>query len=641
MSWSQSYPNSFSPTQQTQEVLKNTDNETKKIYQIVSEIMAADGHAHTGSGSDGALIDGNDLSYTPSGSISATTISGAIAELDTEKASIAQLQDYSFTLKPGGIIAKGPWVDVTAFSAVGNGTHDDTEAFEDAVNYAADHSLPLFVPKLTYNLAGAVFVNNVEVIDYGTYPNGSLCTNNDNWLRSDIPRREYFGVSNIPRTDTVWSLQSCAYIQGKSEIAFGYINPTSEHYVTIVIRDSSTLEIKRTYTGLELYHCADMSYNSAKNELYASPHVTGMSTNIIVLDYDTMTIKRTVDLGHFSSLHAFDNKNQMFISAAYPTIYFYDDDFNLIKTVTADAGYDSDNGQTVEVYNDTILLYENNYILVYSYNGKLLRQFPLPYVGESEGIASLGNGQFIITSIPLLSWTGSFKTSGMFFKVNLQKSKNIAVSNAQINNNALLSLTVDGSNTTGIEDGTTAHPFKFIRNAFDYAAFLGALYVSITIKAGTYTDDFYINPTSVMQWEITGESIVNITGQIAVYRNRYVKITNVVTTYSGDNAIICDRTTDLELVSVTTAGAGLRGITCYGGKITARNCVTSNKTYAYDVQENGVIHYNGASGSTNSYGARCLEAGYVLGTEASVFYTTAKYLISSNGTYITGGKAYV
>lgn len=62
MSWSQQYSNSFSATQQTQEVLKNTDNETKRIYQIMSEFMAANGHAHTGDGGDGAPIDFSSIS---------------------------------------------------------------------------------------------------------------------------------------------------------------------------------------------------------------------------------------------------------------------------------------------------------------------------------------------------------------------------------------------------------------------------------------------------------------------------------------------------------------------------------------------------------------------------------------------------
>ena len=56
MSLAQGYPSTFSDTQQTIEVLRNLDNETKKIYSDVNGLMAAGGHGHTGSGSDGAEI---------------------------------------------------------------------------------------------------------------------------------------------------------------------------------------------------------------------------------------------------------------------------------------------------------------------------------------------------------------------------------------------------------------------------------------------------------------------------------------------------------------------------------------------------------------------------------------------------------
>jgi hypothetical protein len=56
MSLSQGYPSTFSNTQQTQEVLKNHENEVKKIYVDINDLMAANGHSHTGNGSDGAVI---------------------------------------------------------------------------------------------------------------------------------------------------------------------------------------------------------------------------------------------------------------------------------------------------------------------------------------------------------------------------------------------------------------------------------------------------------------------------------------------------------------------------------------------------------------------------------------------------------
>lgn len=86
MSLAQGFPNTFSATQQTQEVLKNTDNETKKIYTDINSLMAVGGHAHTGNGSDGAKISASNIANQPAGNITATYVQTALNELDAKKA---------------------------------------------------------------------------------------------------------------------------------------------------------------------------------------------------------------------------------------------------------------------------------------------------------------------------------------------------------------------------------------------------------------------------------------------------------------------------------------------------------------------------------------------------------------------------
>jgi|SRR5665647_126627 len=85
MSLSQSYPSTFSATQETQEVLKNHENEVKKIYNDINAFLAANGHAHTGIGTDGAKVGAANVVNTPAGNIAAVTVQAALDELDTEK----------------------------------------------------------------------------------------------------------------------------------------------------------------------------------------------------------------------------------------------------------------------------------------------------------------------------------------------------------------------------------------------------------------------------------------------------------------------------------------------------------------------------------------------------------------------------
>lgn len=91
MSLTQGFPSTFSTTQTTIDVLHNLDNETKKIYNDVNAIMAADGHSHTGNGSDGALLDFSNpttATHQPN-PVSITSATGVLTLLETSNSFIA------------------------------------------------------------------------------------------------------------------------------------------------------------------------------------------------------------------------------------------------------------------------------------------------------------------------------------------------------------------------------------------------------------------------------------------------------------------------------------------------------------------------------------------------------------------------
>lgn len=113
MSLSQGFPNVFGATQKTNSVLHNLDNETKKIYTDVNNLMETTGHAHTGSGTDGAAIPAASIVVTPAGSIAATDVQAALNELDPAQNRV----DY----KKSADIASATSLDLT--TATGNIVH--------------------------------------------------------------------------------------------------------------------------------------------------------------------------------------------------------------------------------------------------------------------------------------------------------------------------------------------------------------------------------------------------------------------------------------------------------------------------------------------------------------------------------------
>lgn len=133
-------------------------DEDQAQYDILNDIV---------SGNNGTLI-----SYVPSGNISATTLNGAIAELDTEKASVAQLQNYSFTLNALDIITKGPWVDVRSYGVVADGVTDNSITFQNAINAivsSGKHKLLVLPPGVIKINSGIIIdVFYVSVIGNGT-----------------------------------------------------------------------------------------------------------------------------------------------------------------------------------------------------------------------------------------------------------------------------------------------------------------------------------------------------------------------------------------------------------------------------------------------------------------------------------------
>jgi hypothetical protein len=83
--------------------------------------------------------DASGVAFTPTGSIEATDVQAALAEVDAEKAPLASPRFTGTSVARAGHTQLRPWVDVRAFGATGDGSTDDTDALVLAIFVAAVH----------------------------------------------------------------------------------------------------------------------------------------------------------------------------------------------------------------------------------------------------------------------------------------------------------------------------------------------------------------------------------------------------------------------------------------------------------------------------------------------------------------------
>jgi hypothetical protein len=205
MSWSQGFPNSFSPTQQTQEVLKNTDNETKRIYQIMSEVFAADGHAHTGDGSDGAPIDYTNITNAP------------------------DYGDYTLSPKFADIITKYPVIDARAYGVTCDGVTDDTVKLQELLDLVggtlADYQAGIYkggkilIPGICRITAPIYIGQNTKIVGLGSVSFRSSFSNpqpSGSIILCDFTNTEQYAVNVVGWTVATGNRISSYFVSGSA-----------------------------------------------------------------------------------------------------------------------------------------------------------------------------------------------------------------------------------------------------------------------------------------------------------------------------------------------------------------------------------------------------------------------------------------
>lgn len=265
-------------------------------------------------------------------------------------------------------------------------------------------------------------LDNVDEIQ--TQTNAQLSNVKLNKVDKLEPKKQ-FNLTRVYRSIDNNGNNVASYLQGATKtignkVVYSIYDVTtpSSNIVDLIEVDLKTgIELRRN--TLRIGHCNSMTFNHTTNELIIAnlkKYVADVETyvsELIIVDYDSLTIKNIVELGndYVVSGVAYDNLNDKYmvliddyrVARCNATTFAIEEIIDLdvpekIKTFIR---------QSLEVWNNQIYLcgYKHNYISVYNFDGTNVQNYYVPdYIdemymtGELEDISALGNGLFLLFS---------------------------------------------------------------------------------------------------------------------------------------------------------------------------------------------------------------------------------------------------
>jgi hypothetical protein len=229
----------------------------------------------------------------------------------------------------------------------------------------------------------------------------------------------------IPAQNTNRWFQSFCYVEKDNVLLVGYCAANGEErYTDIVKFDATTYAVIQTYTNLELFHINDMTYNPKTNEIIVATLTDPSGANrLAVLDYSTMTIKQTVTVDGVANIATVAYEKAKDEYAVYVTggIALLNSNFSQ-KSFIELTKYEGFTLQSCEYTDGLIYIYWNHLIWVYDEKGKRVREWYIPVNNEGEGIAYVGNGDFLIGQIS----PTSYQFNPRLFRFNMYEEANRA-----------------------------------------------------------------------------------------------------------------------------------------------------------------------------------------------------------------------
>ena len=373
-----------------------------------------------------------------------------------------------------------------------NKSGDVTDIFKKMIAY----NKPLVIDKGEYNISEFIFdVEGIIQEDNGVYSNKSIIRTEE--LPENKPLKKMIGVFDYNGIMTQRGHQSVAYNKNKQEYILGFSN-TDDELSTLIFLDKNFSFIKKV--NVDLGHCNGLTYNPKTNKLISGGYLgsTAKANQIFVLNYDTLAIEKTVDVGYTFAGISYDEEKDIYVVGATSKYSILDNKFIIIKSIEINEGneYEGQTSQDVEFFNGNYLNYVSDWtsdihIISADLKGNINKKYTFlskrsDY--EPEGIVKIDNHTLLATE-----YVG---TRIQFFKFDFTKtSLNVTEINIPTR-----SIRYVDSNAKFEGNGTSVYPYKTISYALEDN--VGVLNLTLNLK-GIFEESIkftYFNNITLQKW---------------------------------------------------------------------------------------------------------------------------------------------
>ena len=205
-------------------------------------------------------------------------------------------------------------------------------------------------------------------------------------------------------TDKHWMQSACLITTDNSIVVFYHGNSN-----TLIEKISlNTYQVTSSSTSYNYNHANDATYNPNTQKIYLAPAYdqnSGHDRNLIyIINKDSFVKEGEIHIGNDTTKSvsgiAYDSVNNVYYVDCGGVAIKLDSSFNIISSFTVvGVDFSASTFQNYEFYDSKLFVLYNNKLLVFDDSGILIKNIALDATIETEGLVSIGDGNFLMGKI--------------------------------------------------------------------------------------------------------------------------------------------------------------------------------------------------------------------------------------------------